>query len=74
MTRPDENQSPGGFETAAELRQTEQREVEPEATPPPAMGEPPLAYARRSGSQPIVIAAAVLIVLLAVAVALYLVV
>ena len=31
VARPDEKQSPGGFEASAELRRTEYREAEPEA-------------------------------------------
>ncbi len=72
MARPgDESQSPGGFETSAELRRTEHSEAEPEA-PPPAMSEPPPAYALPSSGRRVAIAAAVVIVLLVVAVAVYL--
>ena len=72
MARPDEKQSPGGFETSAELRRTPQSQ--PSARAPVAAGqdEAAPAYERPGRRRGVLIAAAALIVLLAVAVTLYL--
>jgi hypothetical protein len=71
VTRPDEKQSPGGFETSAELRRAPDAGRTP-APVEPADAEAPPTYDRPAGRRAVLIAAGAAVAVLVIAVALYL--
>jgi hypothetical protein len=73
LARPDdENQAPSGFETSAELRRAPEPEAAAREHAPPASVRPEAQYNARSPLSRWLIAAAIVLVLVAVALIVYL--